>query len=64
MIALIGPTDLFTSAWCQQDSHVMAWRLHWHMRGVALPANSIPHDLRGTHYPGSTLSQIAQHYGR
>ncbi len=23
---LIGPTELFVDAWCQQDAHIKTWR--------------------------------------
>ncbi len=30
----IGPTELFTAAWCDQDEHVKAWRWYWYTKGV------------------------------
>lgn len=32
----IGPTDLFVSAWCQQDEHVKLWRWHWFTKGIEI----------------------------
>ncbi len=31
---LIGPTELFVDAWCQQDEHIRAWRWYWYAKGV------------------------------
>lgn len=43
----VGPTVLFTDAWCQQDSHVIMWRSWlWLVRGILVDKNGRKWDRR------------------
>lgn len=60
-----GPVELFVDAWCQQDRHTQAFRLHWHMRGIDIKTNGQRFDLRGNPVAmGKSLDQAAREYGR
>lgn len=61
---LSGPTEIFIDVLCQQDKHMQAFRLHWHMRGVEIKTNGQVFNLRGVPQYGKSLEQMAREYGR
>ena len=49
--ALIGPTEAFVDALCQQQEHVKDFRWFWYCRGVDVRKDGRRYDLRGNPMP-------------
>ena len=62
-VLAIASTEIFVDAWCQQDSHVKAFRWYWHSRGVDVRRNGV-YSLRGVRQLGKSFEQVAKEYGR